>query len=120
MAFDDRKLEHRMDTFRRTTLGSILACVLGVSRLANAGELTGTVVSFADLNLDTRDGIIALYARLEAAARSACTAHPETSSAAEIDSCIDYSVRQAVSRIGAPRLIVLYETRSGHAVRRTR
>jgi len=106
-----------MDTFRRKTLGSVVAFILsGASGLAGAGEPSGIVVTFADLKLDTHDGVATLYARLEAAARITCAAHEGTWYRVRIDSCIDYIVRQAVSRIGAPRLAVLYETRSGHVV----
>jgi len=109
-----------MDTFRRKTLSSVVACILcAASGLANAGQPTGIVVTFGDLNLDTHDGVATLYARLEAAAKIACSAHAGTSTPARIASCIDYSLRQAVSQIGAPRLVVLYETRSGHAVLHT-
>ena len=94
-----------MDAFRRRTLSSVVACILcGASGLASAGEPAGIVVKFGDLNLDTHDGVATLYARLEAAARTACTAREGTSSNARSDFCIDYSVRQAVARIGAPRL----------------
>jgi|SRR5215472_11410553 len=110
-----------MDTFRRSTLGSVVACILcGASGLASADEPAGVVVTFGDLDLDTHDGVATLYSRLEAAAKSACTAREGTSSPSGIASCTDYSVRQAVARIGAPRLLVLYQTRTGHAAPRTR
>jgi len=107
-----------MHTFRRRILGRVVACIVcGASGLGSADPPpTGVVVRFADLNLDTHDGVATLYARLEAAAMSACSAYTGTSSGAEFNSCIDYNIRQAVAEIGAPRLFVLYETRSGHAL----
>jgi len=106
-----------MDTIRRKTLGSVVACILGGTLgSAGAGQPPGSVVTFGDLNLDTHEGVTTLYARLEAAAKIACTAHEGAASRARIASCIDYSVGRAVSQIGAPRLVVLYETRAGHAL----
>jgi UrcA family protein len=107
-----------MHMFRRRILGSVVACIVcGAPGLGSADPPpTGVVVKFADLDLDTHDGVATVYARLEAAAMIACTAHEGTSSGAEFSSCIDYNIRQAVARIGAPRLVVLYETRSGHAL----
>ena len=111
----------RMDTFRRGALGSLLALILGgVSGAAGATEPTEVVVRFADLDLDTDDGAAALYRRLEAAARIACTAVDGPSSRSRITSCIDYGVRQAVAEVAAPRLVVLYEVRSGQFVWHTR
>jgi UrcA family protein len=106
-----------MHTFRRRTLGRIVACML-CSAMGSAGAdpPAGIVVTFADLDLNTHAGVATLYARLESAARTACSAHQGTSSGAEIAACIDTAVRQAVSRIRAPRLDVLYETRTGHVV----
>jgi UrcA family protein len=111
-------MERLMHTFRRKILGKVVACILcGASGLGSADPPpTGVVVKFADVDLDTHDGVATLYARLEAAAMIACTAHEGTSSGAEFNSCIDCNIRQAVAEIGAPRLVVLYETRSGHAV----
>jgi UrcA family protein len=109
-----------MDTFRCKALGGLVACILcGVSDLANAGQPTKIVVTYGDLDLNTHDGVTTLYARLEAAAKIACTAHEGPWSRDRITLCVDYSVRQAVAQIGAPRLVVLYETRTGHVVLRT-
>jgi UrcA family protein len=111
-------MERLMHTFRRRIPGKVVACILcGASGIGSAAPPpTGVVVKFADLNLDTHHGVATLYARLEAAAMMACTAHEGASSGAEFNSCIDYNIRQAVAEIGAPRLVVLYETRSGHAL----
>jgi UrcA family protein len=111
-------MERLMHTLRRRILGKVVACILcGAAGLGSADSPpTGLVVKFADLKLDTHGGVATLYARLEAAAMIACTAHEGTSSGAEFHSCIDYNIRQAVAEIGAPRLVVLYETRSGHTL----
>ena len=107
-----------MHTFRGRILGRVVACI--VCGAAGPGSAdpppAGVVVKFADLDLDTHDGAATLYARLEAAALRACTAHEGTPSGAEFDSCIDYNIRQAVAAIGAARLVALYEIRSGHVL----
>jgi len=103
-----------MDTFRRKALGPLVAGMLG--GVAGAAGAAPFAVTFADLDLGSRAGVATLYARLEAAAQAACAAHVASSSHAQIAACIDYAIRRAVSEIGAPRLIGLYETRSGHVL----
>lgn len=106
-----------MDTSGRKALGSVVACILsGVSSLTGAGQPTGIVVRYADLDLSTHYGVTTMYARLESAANTVCTARVGQWSRDSISSCVDYSVRQAVLQIGAPQLVILYETRTGHAV----
>ena len=103
-----------MNTLHRKALGGVVACVLwSVSGLADGGQ-PPVVVSYGDLDLSTHDGVATMYARLEAAAKSACTGNESDSP------CVDHAVRQAVARIGAPRLVVLYETRTGHFLPRAR
>lgn len=109
-----------MDTFRRKALGCLVASILClVPGLTDAGQPTELVVRVGDLDLKTHDGVTTMYARLEAAATTACTARAGPWSPDSINLCVDYSVRQAVARIGAPRLSVLYETRTGHVAPRT-
>jgi UrcA family protein len=109
-----------MDIFRRRTLRGVVSGILfGVAGLVRAGSPTEMVVGFADLNLGTHGGVATLYSRLEAAARIVCTAQEGSSSRDRITSCIDYSVRQAIAQIGAPRLVALYQTRTGYVVLRT-
>lgn len=109
--------EDLMDAFRRKSLGSVVACILcGVWGVADAGQPAEIVVTFGDLDLNTHDGVTTMYARLEAAAKTVCTAREGPWSRDSISLCVDYSVRQAVAQIDAPRLLILYETRTGHAV----
>jgi len=99
----------------RKALGGLLACILcGVSGLASAGQPSEVVVTYGDLDLNTEYGVTTMYARLETAAETVCTAHEGLRD--RINACVDYSVRQAVAQIGAPRLVVLYETRTGHVL----
>jgi len=101
----------------RKVLGGLAACcLLGVVGLALAGQPDAVVVTYGDLDLNTHGGVTTMYARLESAAKSACAQDEEPWSDGGAASCVDSTVRQAVSRIGAPRLVMLYETRTGHLV----
>jgi UrcA family protein len=103
-----------MDLSHRNAVGSLMAgflCV--VSGLATAGQPTGIVVPYGDLDLNTPRGVTTMYARLEAAAKTTCTAHEGTWSRDLVTLCVDDSVRRAVAQVGAPRLVVLYEIRTG-------
>lgn len=104
-----------MDMSGRKAPGCVAAFVLcGFAGLTVAGQPDDIVVTYRGLDLNTPGGVASLYARLEAAARTVCAARAW--SRHEIDLCVDYRVRQAVAEIGAPRLVTLYEIRSGHAV----
>jgi UrcA family protein len=110
-----------MDTPRNKALGSVVACILcGVSGLVDAGQPTEIVVTYADLDLNNHYGVTTMYARLEAAANTVCAAREGPWSHHRISSCVDYTMRQAVVQIGAPQLVILYETRTGHVVEHAR
>jgi UrcA family protein len=105
-----------MNTSHRIAPRGIVACILcGMPGLVLADQPTEIVVSYADLDLNTRSGVSAMYARLEDAARTVCTTRTGSWSRHEVSSCVDSTIRQAVARIGAPQLVILYETRTGHS-----
>lgn len=108
-----------MDISGRKAPGCVVAFILcGFPALSVAGQPEEIVVTYRGLDLNTPAGVASLYARLEAAARTVCAARER--SHGETDRCVDYRMRQAVAEIGAPRLIMLYEIRSGHAVEHAR
>ena len=104
-----------MNTSRRSASRGIVACILaGMSGLVLADQPTAIAVSYADLDLGTRAGVTTMYARLEDAAKTVCTKRTGSWSRHEVSLCVDSAIRQAVARIGAPQLAILYETRTGH------
>jgi UrcA family protein len=111
------KKEHSMNTSRRIASRGIVACILaGMSGLVLAQQPTAIAVSYSDLDLGTRSGVTTMYARLEGAAKSVCTTRAGSWSRHEVSLCVDSTIRQAVARIGAPQLVILYETRTGHSI----
>lgn len=70
-----------------------------------------TTVKFADLNLNTREGIDALYHRIRGAARNVCdVAIPQTDPRSYQDwrLCFEETVADAVSKVNNTRLTLLH------------
>jgi UrcA family protein len=84
-----------------------------------AAELPSATVRYADLNLNTRAGVQALYARLRTASRSVCgvgerRALVETIAA---KTCYREVLANAVTNAKLPTLTALHRTESGRTGR---
>jgi UrcA family protein len=74
---------------------------------ASLDERPHTKVQFADLNLNTREGVDALYHRIRGAARTVCNvAIPQTDvrNFRDWSACFDETVADAVSKVNNARL----------------
>ncbi len=70
-------------------------------------------VTYADLDLSTRDGAHALLKRIDLAAKRACGVEPshsplEPRAVAFFRDCVDASVDAAVARVGSPMLASIH------------
>ena len=74
------------------------------------GDAPSTNVGYADLNLNTADGVEALYARLRTAARHVCSQHEGRTliNAAEWQACYDQALSTAVSKVKSESLSALH------------
>jgi UrcA family protein len=81
---------------------------------AQAAEQSAVVpsvtVRYADLNLNTAEGVEALYARLRAAARKACGPQPSRALVERIDwrTCYTAALEAAVSNVKSEQLSALH------------
>jgi UrcA family protein len=81
---------------------------------AQAAEQSAVVpsitVRYADLNLNTAEGVEALYARLRAAAQKVCGHEPERALVERIDwkTCYTQALEAAVSNVKSDHLSVLH------------
>jgi UrcA family protein len=75
----------------------------------SAGVPTVTV-RYADLNLNTAEGVEALYARLQAAAKKACSQHEGRAliDVVEWRTCYTQALEKAVSNVKSEHLSVLH------------
>ncbi|MBN9568553.1 MAG: UrcA family protein [Alphaproteobacteria bacterium] len=68
-------------------------------------------VSFADLNLNSDQGVAILMNRLESAARTVCGPEPvnmDLTGRAAFKACNDRALGAAVADVGSPRLLAMY------------
>src|SRR5690349_15162458 len=96
-------------TFRRLFRVAIVSAVAsgfaGISSADSGSGVRQVTVKFADLNVSTPQGAVALYARIRAAAKSVCG--PELSSPpfnTAFDACVRKSVADAVTKVNQPEL----------------
>jgi UrcA family protein len=98
----------------------VLATVLVMPSVAWAEPPT-KVVHFSDLNLNKREGVQALYRRLQSAAREVCgpVELPGTRiPSAEWKACRTDALRAAVQRVDQPLLNAYHVEQTEHGVQR--
>jgi UrcA family protein len=108
--------------FVRAFLISLAATVLGSSALTvhaatAADDVPSVSVSYADLNLATEQGNVALYRRIVAAANKVCFTHSSGPSArleAESRKCVNDAVARAVNTVQSAKLAELQAARMAH------
>lgn len=104
----------------RTTL---IAALLGlVSAIATAGAATNDVpqrtVHFADLNLTSPSGVVALYQRIRTAARAVCEplVFSDLQWQAQGQRCTHEAIQRAVYEVNAPLLTGYYLAKNRPAI----
>lgn len=112
----------------RITLSALatacLALVVSPARAAPpdlAYESVSQLVQYGDLNLNTHEGIVRLYQRIEGAARVVCSSDTDTRSLTDWSharTCATASVSSAVAKIGNAALTDLYTRQTGRVIER--
>lgn len=100
-----------------TTAAVITACfALGAASNAHAATPTAMKVSYGDLNLATEQGSLALYARLEHAARAVCAVDDirDLHAVAAARACRAEAIERAVREVNSPTLASVYAERAHH------
>jgi len=90
-----------------------LAFSLNTARAADRDPVPSSSykVHYADLDLTTRAGAVALYWRLKWAAEDVCADAHGLQSLALVNGCIDAAVGRAVAQINSPLLMGYYAAR---------
>jgi UrcA family protein len=113
---------------RIASLGSALLAVIAVcavphvARGAAPAAQQGQVIWYGDLDLNTRDGVEALYQRIDRAARIACGPPIMTGSRIPTFSwqaCVADAIKAAVVKLDRPALTGYYVERMAHVPDRT-
>ncbi len=98
----------------------LVAISAGFATVAAAGDLTGVrseTVQFGDLNLSSPQGAATLYRRIAAAARDVCDrGHFDLASLQATRACVDKAIADAVTKIGHPELVAVYNAKTHRAL----
>jgi UrcA family protein len=99
-----------------TTIFGALAFGCGaLSIAADLSEVPQAVVKFGDLNLSNRQGAATLYNRIVAAAQEVCKSFDTDpygrASYAKLDACVHKAIADAVTKVGQPELLAVYNAR---------
>ena len=92
--------------------------IVGSAFAASPGEeVKSQTVKFADLNLQTDEGVAALYQRIHAAAQQVCDMPGEggPSAVASTRTCIGEADARAIMRVNVPALSAYYEEKTGRS-----
>ena len=84
---------------------------LGSTALADE-PVRSEIVKFPDLNVDTPEGVRALYGRIHAAAKRVCS---DTDPAFRFPAatCAREAEAQAIAKVGLPQLVAYYRAKTG-------
>jgi UrcA family protein len=87
-----------------------------VSIAADRSDVPQAVVKFGDLNLSNPQGAATLYNRIVFAAYEVCKSFDtdirNNASQAQLDACVHRAIADAVTKVGHPELIAVYNTRN--------
>lgn len=105
-----------------STLRAAVACAAlgaltcGLVAVCTAAETDPphTTVKYADLNLSTPEGAVALYARIQRAASRVCSPLDgrDLTSKMQMDSCFHKAIADAVAKVNQPALFDAYNAQN--------
>jgi UrcA family protein len=89
----------------------LLTCVWGASSVFADEEARSEKVKFQDLNVDTQEGVQALYTRIHTAAKHVCSdSDPVLRSAA--GACARAAEGNAIAKLNLPQLTAYYQVKT--------
>ena len=90
----------------------LISCVWTVSTAFAGEQLRSETVKFQDLNLNTPEGVQALYGRIHAAALRVCSSSDPIQHYAD-SSCAKKSEANAIEKANRPQLTAFYRMKTG-------
>lgn len=95
---------------------SAVAASFTVVCTAGNTETVSVIVKYADLNVSNPEGAATLYRRIAAAASSVCGPYETDSwhreSRSTVNACIHKAIADAVTKVGQPALIAVYNAKN--------
>jgi UrcA family protein len=103
------KIKNRIPLAFATAM--LLTCMWGASSTFADEQVRSERVKFQDLNVDTPEGVQALYGRIHAAAKRVCTESDPALWGAE-GPCARKAVGKAIEKLNLPQLTAYYEIKT--------
>jgi UrcA family protein len=111
-------------THSKSTISLIAASLLSVAAIVSApraqaaeqGDILTKAVNYGDLNLNSKKGVVVLYARLRGAAREVCAPFEGPSLYYQMlwNKCYDHAITAAVSAINKPAITAFHNQSTRH------
>jgi UrcA family protein len=103
--------------FTTKAILSALACsFVAVCAAADGSGTTSVIVRYGDLNISNPEGAATLYRRIVAAANNVCDPHAidsrDLASRAEVNACVHKATADAVTKVGRPELVAIYNAKN--------
>jgi UrcA family protein len=89
----------------------LLTCAWGAPSAFADEQVRSERVKFADLNIETPEGVQALYGRIHAAAKRVCSESDPVLKAAE-NVCISNADSNAIAKLNLPQLTAYYKIKT--------
>jgi UrcA family protein len=100
----------------KALVSAIAASFTVVCAAADNTETVSVVVKYGDLNVSNPEGAATLYRRIAAAASTVCGPYETDSwhlgSRARINACVHKAIADAVTKVGQPELIAVYNAKN--------
>ena len=95
--------------------GAVALGCSAISHTADTSRETQVAVQYSDLDLSNPRQASELYSRISAAASKACTSYPVDGRSLVVHTllrtCVNNAVAAAVTKIGEPKLVAIYNSK---------
>jgi UrcA family protein len=106
--------------FRRLIAKAIVSAVAAsltvICAAADKTETVSVIVKYGDLNVSNPEGAATLYRRIAAAASTVCGPYDTDSwhrgSRSSVNTCVHKAIADAVTKVGQPELIAVYNAKN--------
>jgi len=95
--------------------GALALCCSATSHASDSSRETQVAVQYGDLDLSNPRQVVELYSRIMAAANKACTSYAVDGRSLVVHmllrTCVNNAVAAAVTKIGEPKLVAVYNSK---------
>ena len=108
---------HFRGLIAKALVSAVAASFTVVCTAADNTETVSVVVKYGDLNVSNPEGAATLYRRIAAAASTVCGPYETDSwrrgsSPASVNACVHKAIADAVTKVGQPQLVAIYNAKN--------